>query len=115
MVRIVVGGAEMPAVDKYSVGSENIGEFVRNANGNLVGDLVAVKAVLSVGWRMLSGEDYGRLMGAAGPIFVDVEYFCPALGRQVVKQMYVRPGRGRIALESRGLWWKDVGCEFVEK
>ncbi|MDR2167437.1 MAG: hypothetical protein LBE35_06285 [Clostridiales bacterium] len=114
-MRIRINGAEFLAPDSYSVGFENIGEFERNANGNLVGDLVAVKSVVTAGWKMMSGEDYGRLVRGTSPVFVELEYFDPRTDNTVRSMMYVRPGSGRIAFVSGGLWWRDVSCEFIER
>jgi hypothetical protein len=120
MIKIVIDGVQFPSPDNYSVGTETVGEFFRNAAGNMVGDLVAVKDVISVGWRMISGEDYGRLVRGARPIFAEVEYFAPAAvgspsGGLKKVIMHVRPRTGRIASAAGGLWWKDVSCEFVER
>jgi hypothetical protein len=129
MIRIMIDGSPLPAPDSYGVGRETVGEFARNAAGNMVGDLVAVKDVVTAGWRMMGGEDYSRLVRGAKPVFAEVEYFDPAaaptsgaptsglptsggLKRTI---MHVRPRGGRIALTVGGLWWKDVSCEFVER
>ncbi|MCL2575126.1 MAG: hypothetical protein FWE33_01710 [Defluviitaleaceae bacterium] len=115
LVEIVIDGMGLVSPDVYGVGFEDIGEFNRNANGDLVGDLVAVKAVVSCGWRMISGDDYGRLVRGASPLFVNVRYFCPKEQKAVEKMMYAQPKAGRIVVVNGELWWKDVGCEFVEK
>ena len=115
MINIKIDGTRLPAPDNYSVGREVVGEFARNAAGNMVGDLVAVKDVVTAGWRMIGGEDYGRLVRGSRPIFVNVEYFDPDGGTVKNRVMHVRPRGGRIALTAGGLWWKDVSCEFIER
>ena len=115
MIRISIDGALMPVPDNYSVGREVVGEFARNAAGNMIGDLVAVKDVITAGWRMIGGEDYGRLVRGAQPIFVMVEYFDSAAGALKTSVMHVRPRGGRIVQVAGGFWWKDVSCEFVER
>ena len=114
-MKIFIEGREFLSPDRYLVGFERVGEFVRNANGNLVGDLVAVKAQVSCGWKVMSGEEYGRLSRAGALVFADVEYFCPEAGAMVRRVMAVKPGRGKIAAVGEELFWKDVSCEFVER
>ena len=115
MINIKIDGVQLPAPDNYSVGREVVGEFARNAAGNMVGDLVAVKDVVTAGWKMIGGEDYGRLVRGTRPIFVEAEYFDPATGDAKQSIMHVRPRGGRIAQVAGGLWWKDVSCEFIER
>jgi len=114
-VKVAIDGILMVAPDVYSVGSERIGEFERNANGRLVGDLVAVKAVVSCSWKMLSGADYARLINGGKAVFAQVDYFDVGLQAMVQREMYVKVGVGRLALVDEELWWKDVGCDFVER
>jgi hypothetical protein len=115
-VKIRIDGAEFASPDNYGISYERIGEFERNAGGNLVGDLVAVKRVVSAGWKIMSGQDYGRLVRGAKPVFARVWYFDPDMGEMVESIMYVRPGRGRIAFAKEGgFWWRDVSCEFIER
>jgi len=105
----------MVAPDVYGVNFERIGEFERNANGRLVGDLVAVKTVVSCGWKLMSGADYGRLINGGRDVFAQVDYFEPSLQAMVRREMMVKVLGGRIALVDGELWWRDVACEFVER
>ena len=113
---IVVGGFGLPAADDYSVGHETVGSFERNANGNMVGDLVALKTVLTVKWHMMRDADFKRILAQGRPFFVNVEYYDPGEGRRLEKVMYTKPSGGKVALNLRGeLWWRDVGCVFIER
>ena len=114
MTAISVGGKVLPAPDVYNIGQETVGSFERNANGNMVGDLVATKATLTVGWQMLDDAAYKAILKHVAPYFVEVEYFEPEGGR-VVKQMFARPDGAKVALDGGGLWWRDVRCVFVER
>lgn len=110
-----VGGVVLPAPDVYSVGQEVLGSFERTAGGSLVGDLVGVKAVLTAGWQILDDVDFKAILGFGKAGFVNVEYFDPEVG-VVKKVMMARPSGGRVALDSaKRLWWRDVGCVFVER
>ena len=114
MAVIRIGGVGLPAPDVCVVGFEAIGSFERNANGNMAGDLVAMKRKLTVGWQMLDDESFKAVLAQSEPFFVDVEYCDPKDGR-VVKQMYVQPGGGKVALVDGRTWWRDVRCVFVER
>jgi len=116
MTEIIIKNTSMPPPDTYSVGLEPLGVFERNANGNLVGDLVALKSTLTLGWKMLDDASFKLILACAKPFFVDVGYYDPAVGARVNKTMFARPGGGKVALDARGqLWWRDVGCVFVER
>jgi len=114
-MEIRINGVPLPSPDSYTFGRDVVGEFARNAAGNLVGDLVAVKDMVSVGWKMMSGEDYRRLVGGSQPVFVRLTYLCGEMGQMVTKTMMARPNRARVAYLCGGMWWKDVSCDFVEQ
>ena len=116
MTRIIIEGTAMPSPDTYSLEYKPIGSFQRNANGNLVGDLVAVKAAIAVGWRMLADADFKRILAHTKPFFANVEYYDPQRGTRRTSLMHTMPGSGKVALDEAGrLWWKDVSCVFVER
>ena len=112
--KLSIGGQVVVCPDSYEISRETVGEFVRNAAGSLVGDVVAVKRVLEVGWKVMSAGDYGRLVEAASPIFVEVN-FVGENGEGASCVMRATPGRGRIVAAGGRLWWKDVSCSFVER
>ena len=114
-MEIKINGMPLPSPDSYTFGRDVVGEFARNAAGNMVGDLVAVKDLVSVGWKMMSGEDYRRLTNGAEPVFVELSYLCGRAGEMVTRQMLARPNRARIAHLSGTMWWKDVSCDFTER
>jgi len=116
MTDLYINDRQMPPPDAYHVGFETLGSFERNANGNLVGDLVAVKTTLTVGWKMLDDASCKQILGSAKPFFVSVDYYDPDAGERIRKTMFARPGGGKVALDAGGgLWWRDVGCVFVER
>ena len=116
MTRITINGVAMPSPDSYSLEYKPIGSFQRNANGNLVGDLVAVKAAIAVGWRMLDDTEFKRILTHMKPFFANVEYYDPQHGARQTRLMHTMPGSGKVALDGTGqLWWKDVSCVFVER
>jgi len=116
MTDLYIDGRRMPPPDAFGIGFEPLGAFERNANGNLVGDLVAVKATLTVSWKMMDDASFKLILGNTKPFFVSVDYYDPEVGGRVTKVMFARPTGGKVALDaSGGLWWRDVGCVFVER
>ena len=116
MTRILIDGVLLPSPDSFGVEYKPIGSFERNANGNLVGDLVATKVALAVSWRMLDDADFKRVLAYAKPLFANVEYYDPADGARRQKLMHSVPGGGKVAKDAGGqIWWKDVSCYFIER
>ena len=116
MAYISIGGQRLPSPDSYSVNYEPVGSFERNANGNMVGDLVAVKTHITLGWQMLDDVSFKRILSHVRPFFVNIEYYDPEAGARLEKIMYVQPGGGKVALGANNqFWWRDVGCVFIER
>jgi len=116
VTNIIIGGAALPAPDSFNLEYKPIGSFERNANGNLVGDLVAVKTSISMGWRMLDDASFKRILSHTKPFFANVEYYDPSIGSRQQKLMHTVPGGGKIALDAAGqVWWRDVACVFIER
>ena len=111
-----IHGEPFPAPTDYSLGTETIGRFERNANGSLIGDLTAVKTRLSCKWGMLLGADYKRLSAYAAGCFAMVRFMSQD-GTPVEMEMSVQLQDGvlRLQREDDGIWWSGVGCEFVER
>jgi len=116
MTNINIDGAAIAAPDTFSIEFIPIGSFDRNANGNMVGDLVAVKTAIMAGWRMLGDADFKRLLAHVRPLFANVEYYDPDRGARRTKIMHTVPKGGKVALDAAGqVWWRDVTCVFIER
>jgi len=113
---IIIDGTALPAPDTYSLEYKPIGSFERNANGNMVGDLVAVKTAITAAWRMLDDASFKQILMHTKPFFANVEYYDPERGIRQMRLMHTQPGSGKVALDAAGqLWWKDVSCVFIER
>jgi len=116
MTEITIDRERLPSPDTFSIDYESIGSFERNANGNLVGDLVAMKTIIAANWRMLDNASFKLILGQTQPLFAKVEYYDPESGSRVEKLMHTRPNGGKVALDVAGqIWWKDVACVFIER
>ena len=110
-----VGGQRFPAPSNYRVDYEDIGEFRRNANGNMVGDLVAVKAQVSCNWDILEDKIFKVILAHTKPHYVGVEFYDPEIGGMRIAQMYAKPNGARIGMmKGNEIWWRNVSVSFVE-
>jgi len=112
---IRVDGVAMPSPGEYRVEYEDIGEFRRNANGDMVGDLVTVKARVVCGWDMLGDEDFGRILAGAQARRGRVAFLDPRVNDFREADMLIQPKGAKISVQDRGRhWWRDVFVEFIE-
>ena len=75
---IIIDGVTMPTpalggltIKKEKVWSNNTG---RVANGDMVGDLIAIKYTLEITWPMLSRADAAKIDAAISPAFFNVTF-----------------------------------------
>jgi hypothetical protein len=94
-----------------------MGMFERNAEGYLVGDLIAIKTKISCKWKVLDGEYVGMMSGAVSPFFLEIS-FVDLSGGMVTKEMYVSPQSASILDNNprrQNVRWKDVSMNFIER
>lgn len=89
---LVIGGVTMPtlkkeglSISKEKVWSSNTG---RAANGDMIGDIVAIKYTLECEWPPLSREQAAAVDAAVTPAFFDVTFTDPGSNSRVTKKMY---------------------------
>lgn len=114
---ITVNGIAFPAPISYKPDIEPLGSWERNANGQLVGDLIAFKTKLNLSWGLLDGAQYSLLLAAVHPFFVTVKYLDPRTNSYTTGEFYASPRSGTLALrdESGTNWWKDVAFNLIER
>ena len=113
---ITVNGVAYPDPDSYKPSIEPLGEWERNANGDLVGDLIAYKAKLTMTWGVLDGEKFMLLLNAKNPFFVTVRYFDPRVNGYSTGEFYASPKSGELALRTpTQTFWKGVAFNLVER
>ena len=116
MALLRVNGVEFPEPTAFDVQVEPIGRFERNANGNMVGDLIGMKIKLGCEWALISDEFFGLIVNLVKPHFVVVGFDDPHTGQAIEKEMFLVPWSGSLAFEDMGRkWWKGVKVSFVER
>lgn len=113
---ITVNGVEYPDPDSYKPSIEPLGEWERNANGDLVGDLIAYKIKLTLSWGMLDGEKFQMLLNSQDPFFATVRYWDPRVNGYDTREFYASPQSGELALRTESkTFWKGVAFNLVER
>jgi hypothetical protein len=114
---ITVNGQAYPDPVDYKPDTEPLGVWERNANGDLVGDLVAYKTKLNLNWGMLTGQQLQTLLGAVAPFFVAVQYLDPRTNGFSTGEFYASARSATLALrdDSGVNWWKDVSFNLIER
>lgn len=89
---IIIDGVTMPTpalggltIKKEKVWSNNTG---RVANGDMVGDLIAIKYTLEITWPMLSRADAAKIDAAISPAFFNVTFTDPGSNSRITKRCY---------------------------
>ena len=114
MIRI--NGIDMPTPTHYQVDYENIGQFQRNANGNIMGDLVAIKATIQAQWDILSDDEAQAVLSQGRPAIVNVQFFDPDINRNRNAAMLMQRRAGQVAMQRGGrLWWKGLSISLTER
>jgi len=114
MAMITINGVALPGLSTYKVDTEPIGSFERNANGKMVGDLVAIKTKLNCTWDALEGRYVDILRSAVAPFYVTVTYLDIG-GMYSTKNMYTSPMSASLAFVRGGITiWKGVTANLIE-
>lgn len=114
---ITVNGVPFPEPVTYAPQLEALGSWERNANGELVGDLVGYKMKLKVTWGLLEGNKFRLLLSAVDPFFVTVQYLDPRTGGMGTGQFYAGSRSGRLALRDKNgvNYWADAAFNLIER
>ena len=117
---IVIGGVIMPTpvlsgltIKKEKIWSKNTG---RVANGDMVGDIIAIKYTLEITWPMLSRADTAKIDAAISSAFFDVTFTDPGSNSRVTKQFYSNTPSYPVYSYADGVkTYKGVGATLIQK
>ena len=111
---ISINGVPFPNLTGYKYDVEPIGQFERNANGNMVGDKIADKVKISCAWDLIPGDLYSRIIGTVKPFYLTVTLMGPSGGTET-RSMYPSSQSGQMKVNKNGkVWWSGVTCNFIE-
>lgn len=111
---MVVNGVDfMPYLQDFSVTIEDLDSdsTVRNAEGTLSRDRVAVKQKIALIFKALSEEELSIVLSAVAPVSIDVKYTNPSTNSTRTGEFYVGPrNTGNISPTLLGV--RHVGVTF---
>ena len=100
-------------IKKEKVWSNNTG---RVANGDMVGDLIAIKYTLEITWPMLSRADAAKIDAAISPAFFNVTFTDPGSNSRITKRCYSNTPSYPVYSYVDGVkTYKGVGATLIQK
>ena len=118
---LVIGGVTMPplkaeglVITKEKIWASNTG---RAANGETIGDLVAIKYKLECEWpASLSREDVAKIDEAISPAFFSVTFLDPGSNTRITKTFYAGTPTYPVYSYANGLpTYNGVAVNLIEK
>lgn len=118
---LVIGGVTMPplkaeglVITKEKIWASNTG---RAANGETIGDLVAIKYKLECEWpASISREDVAKIDEAISPAFFSVTFLDPGSNTRVTKTFYAGTPTYPVYSYANGLpTYNGVAVNLIEK
>ena len=118
---LVIGGVTMPplkaeglVITKEKIWASNTG---RAANGETIGDLVAIKYKLECEWpASISREEVAKIDEAISPAFFSVTFLDPGSNTRVTKTFYAGTPTYPVYSYANGLpTYNGVAVNLIEK
>lgn len=117
---IEIDGVAMPGlklngltVTKEKIWSKNTG---RAANGEMVGDLIAIKYTLKCSWPPLTREQAVVIDKAVSPAFFNVAFLDPGTNTKVTKRFYAGAPAYPVYTYRKGVkTYQGVAVDLIQK
>ncbi|MGL9969422.1 DUF6711 family protein [Enterococcus sp. DIV1420a] len=115
-----INGISVRYPKEFAVGLQTIDadSSGRNANGEMVRDVIAEKTKLTMKWGPLSDSEVSSLLQSVKSSFFQVEYPDPVIGRQRIKVFYVGDRTApSYSWNSKfeELKWEGLSMDFIEQ
>lgn len=116
MTMLRAGGVDLPTPTSYTLDFEEISKAERNANGNMIKEVIAYKYKLNVTWKMLSQVELTKLMNVKRKSSFTLEFVDMDTGSTRTGQFYAgTPSANAIEYKNgRVENWLDVKMNFIE-
>lgn len=116
---IIAGNkVKMPKEISVSIQTLDSGSSGRNANGDMVRDILAKKTKIDAKWGPLNTSEVSLILRAIDSAFFDIRYFDPQEGGLITKSFYC--GDRSIPVYSWNnkfstMMWQGLSVPFIEK
>lgn len=116
MAMLKVNGAAVPAPTALKVTVFDVASDIsRNAAGNAVMDLRAVKRKLQLSWAHMNGADFATMLNEMNGFF-EVDYPDPQSGGSRKMNCYCSEREaGILRMDAGNAVWTDVKMEWTER
>lgn len=97
---------------------KDMSKFIRKLrdNGDMVGDLIAIKYTLEITWPMLSRADAAKIDAAISPAFFNVTFTDPGSNSRITKRCYSNTPSYPVYSYVDGVkTYKGVGATLIGK
>lgn len=112
---ISINSVQISTPSEFSTGVLDITKSERNANGNMIIELIATKRKLELKYNYLSNADLSTLFTVISPITFTVAYPDPLTGAERSGTFYKGDrNSGMIIYENGVPKWKDITFNFIE-
>lgn len=118
MAKLVIGGVEMPGVSGLTATANKIwsAKAGRAANGDMKGDIVAIKVKLQVQFVPLTDEQAALVDAAISPDYFSVKFKNPRSGKIETRTMYASDGTYPVYSYADGMpRYVGVAVDIIEK
>ncbi len=116
MTMLKVDGVALPTPSSYTPDFEEISKADRNANGDMIKEVIAYKYKLNVTWKMLSQEELTKLMSVKRKNSFTLEFIDMDTGKPRKGQFYAgTPSDNAMDYKNgRVENWLDIKMNFIE-
>jgi hypothetical protein len=114
---INVRGTDLPTPSGYSVGVQDIVKFDRNANGDAIGERIAIKTKIELSWKTLTAAQVSTVLSLfQSSFFFTVIYMDPVLNANKTATFYVGDRKTPMLDFISGVpRYKDIGFNLIQK
>ena len=115
MFPLEVQSVNLPPPIVYNVGMMDISKAERNAQGDMVLDIIAVKTKIELEWGILTAAEVSTLFNLIKPTWFEVKYFDPETAELKTKTFYKGDrNTGAVLFQNGQPLWKGTKVNFIE-
>ncbi|TYP67701.1 DUF6711 family protein [Paenibacillus methanolicus] len=116
MALISIAGVALPTPTDYSLGIQDVNNTERNAKGDMIGERIATKRKIELGWKFLTAAQTQQVLNAVSQLFFDVTYVDPQTGGNRTGTFYAGDRTCNVMDFIDGVpRYKDVKFNLIER